>query len=87
MHQTDDQPLAGTCAKGTPWGMACKLTCAGILILAAVLASMLLVDLPIPSARPKAPPYVPAADRWIKPGAASQPGSAAEAVGEAVRKL
>lgn len=87
MDQIHDQPLAGTCAKGTLWGPTCKLACAGFLVMAAVLASLLLIDLPIPTGHAtKAPPYVPAAERWIEPGAVSQSGSPAEAaVVEAVR--
>ena len=42
----------------------------------AVLAGMLLVDPPIPVGRAdapsSAPPYVPASDSWIEPGAVSR---------------
>ena len=54
---------------------AVRLTRTGGLLVGAVLAGMLLVDLPIPAGRPmlrSAPPYVPAADSWIEPGAASR---------------
>jgi hypothetical protein len=64
MDQIHDQPLAGACAKGTLWG----LTRTGGLILAAVLASIHLIDLPIPAREPEPPPYVPAAETWIVPG-------------------
>jgi hypothetical protein len=68
MNQIHDRPLAGTCAKGTLWG----LTRTGGLVVGAVLASILLVDLPIPGGRgAEAPPYVPAAETWIEPKAAS----------------
>jgi hypothetical protein len=69
MEQIHDQPLAGTCAKETLWG----LTRTGGLIVGAVLASMLLVDLPIPNGRAfDALPYVPAAETWIEPKSASR---------------
>jgi hypothetical protein len=69
MNQIHDQPLAGACAKGTLLG----LTRTGGLVACAVLASILLVDLPIPIGRgAEAPPYVPAAETWIEPQAASR---------------
>jgi hypothetical protein len=68
MDQIRDQAGAGTCAKGTLLG----LTRTGGLLMAAVLASILLIDLPIPAGRvAEAPPYVPAADSWIELGATS----------------
>ena len=76
MTHVHDRPVAGSCAKGTLWG----LMPAGGLLLGAVLASMLLIDLPIPAGRTtEAPPYVSAAERWIEPGAASPTGSPLEA--------
>jgi hypothetical protein len=89
MNPIHDQPLAGTCAKGTLWGPTCKLACIGTLLIGAVLASMLLIDLPSPIGRAtEAPPYVPAAERWIELGAASHSRSSVEAaVVDAVRKL
>jgi hypothetical protein len=76
MNQIHDQSLAGTCAKRTLWALTWKLACIGTLVMGAVLVSVLLVDLPIPARRAtKAPPYVPAAERWIEPGAASHTGS------------
>jgi hypothetical protein len=67
------EPQAGACAKGTLWG----LPRAGALVMGAVLATILLVDLPVPIGRTAdAPPYVPAAETWIEPGAASRPEAA-----------
>jgi hypothetical protein len=89
MHQIHDQSLAGTRAKGPLWGLTWQLACIGTLVMGALLASMLLIDLPIPTGRAtEAPPYVPAAERWIEPGAASHTGSSVEAAFvDAVRKL
>jgi hypothetical protein len=76
MDPIHDQPLAGTCAKGTLWG----LTRTGGLIMGAVLASILLVDPPIPAGRAaEAPPYVPAGETWIEPKAAARPDTTVEA--------
>lgn len=67
MNRIHDQPLARTCAKGTLWR---RLARTGGLVMGAALASLLLVDLPIPTGRTtSAPPYVPAAETWIEPGA------------------
>ncbi len=79
MDQSHDQPLAGTCAKGTLWGAMRELLCTGGLVtglvMGAVLASIMLVDLPMPTSHAaKAPPYVPAAEHWIEPGAAPHAG-------------
>ena len=79
MDQSHDQPLAGTCAKGTLWGAARELARTGGLVtglvVGAVLASILLIDLPMPAGHAgKAPPYVPAAEHWIEPGAAPHAG-------------
>jgi hypothetical protein len=81
LDQIHDQRLAGTCAKGTPWVQTWKLACIGTLVIGAVLISVLLDDLLIPSASPtKAPRYVPAAERWIEPGAGSHTGSLGQQV-------
>jgi hypothetical protein len=80
MDRIHDQPLAEACAKGTLWG----LTRTGGLILAAVLASILLIDLPIPAREPEPPPYVPAAETWIEPGAAVKPAAPSSAEADAV---
>jgi hypothetical protein len=69
MKRIHDQPLAGMCAKGTLLG----LTRTGGLVACAVLASILLVGLPLRVERAaEAPAYVPAAETWIEPGAASR---------------
>lgn len=68
MDRFRDQPGTRTCAKGTLLG----LTRTGSLLMAAVLAGILLVDLPIPARMVEAPPppaYVPASDEWIELGA------------------
>lgn len=65
MEQIHGQVIMRTCAKGTLLG----LTRTGGLIMGAVLASILLVDLPIPSREPEPPSYVPASETWIEPGA------------------
>jgi len=41
----------------------------GVLLMGAVLASILAVDLPVPASDRSAQPYVPASDRWIELGA------------------
>jgi hypothetical protein len=72
MQQTFDRQETRMCAKGTLSG----ITRSGGLLMGAVLASMLLVDLPVPVGRADAPsaapPFIPAADSWIRPGAASR---------------
>jgi hypothetical protein len=78
-----DGSLGATRRPGTLWGLART----GGLIGAAVLASILTVDLPIAAGRAgEAPPYVPAAETWIEPGlAAPRPDTSVEmeAVGHA----
>ena len=69
MDNAIDQPGTGACAKGTLRGVART----GILLLGAALASVLLVDPPIPVGRAadgqSAPqPVVPASERWIELG-------------------
>jgi hypothetical protein len=70
MDQVMDQPGADACAKGMLRGVART----GILLLGAALASVLLVDPPIPVSRAAdgqgAPQsVVPASERWIELGA------------------
>jgi hypothetical protein len=69
MDKVIDQPGTDACAKGTLRGVART----GILLLGAALASVLLVDPPIPVGRAadgqSAPqPVVPASERWIELG-------------------
>ena len=70
MNKVTDQPGADACAKGTLRGVART----GILLLGAALASVLLVDPPIPVSRAAdgqgaAQSVVPASERWIELGA------------------
>jgi hypothetical protein len=69
MHLIRGRSGTRTCAKGTLLG----LTRTGGLLIAAVLASILLVDLPMSTGpwggTPSAPAYVPASERWIELGA------------------
>jgi hypothetical protein len=72
MDQIRDQAGARTCAKGTLLG----LTRTGGLLMGAVLASILLIDLPIPAGGlAETPPYVPAADSWIELDAVAVSGA------------
>jgi hypothetical protein len=65
MDQIRDRPLAGACAKGTLLG----LSRTGCLVGCVALASLLLVDLPIPiGGAADAPAYVPARETWIELG-------------------
>jgi hypothetical protein len=71
-----DRPEAEACAKGTLRGVART----GILLLGAVLASVLLVDPPIPvssAADSQGAPQsvVPASERWIELGASPRAGT------------
>jgi hypothetical protein len=76
MDQIHDQALAGTCAKGTLWG---TLRIGG-LIAGAVLASLLMVELPLPlGGASEPPPYVPASDTWIELGAPARVETPVEA--------
>jgi hypothetical protein len=64
-----DRPGTETCAKRTLGG----LTRTGVLLMGAVLACILSVDLPIPAGRAAdgqgpGQGYVPASDRWIELG-------------------
>jgi hypothetical protein len=66
MNEVMDRPRADACAKGTLRGIART----GILLLGAALASILLVDPPIPADAPgAAQSVVPASERWIELGA------------------
>jgi hypothetical protein len=74
VDQAFDRPGTETCAKRTLGG----LTRTGVLLMAAVLACILSVDLPIPAGRAAdgqgpAQAYVPASDRWIELGPSADP--------------
>jgi hypothetical protein len=60
-----DRTETAACAKRT---RAAVVRTAALLI-GAVLASILAVDLPVPAANRSAEPYVPASERWIALGA------------------
>jgi hypothetical protein len=69
-----DLPGTGTCAK---WTLAGR-TRTGLLLMGAVLACVLSVDLPIPAGRAAdgqgtAQPYVPASGDWIELGPSAGP--------------
>lgn len=80
MDQPFDRPGTETCAKRTLGG----LTRTGVLLLSAVLACILSVDLPIPARRAAdgqgpAQGYVPASDRWIELGPSADRESSRQA--------
>lgn len=87
MDQAYDRPGTETCAKWTLGGF----TRTGLLLMGAVLACILTIDLPIPTGRVAADgqgaaqPYVPASGNWIElgpsgDGAAAQPNPLAAEV-------
>ena len=83
MDQIHDQPLAAACAKEPRWGSLGGTLRTGGLIAGAVLASLLMVELPMPlGGASEPPPYVPAGDAWIElgaPGRVVAPADAADA--------
>jgi len=80
MDHIRDHPLAGGCAKGTRRGALGGTLRTGVLIAGAVLASLLMVELPMPLGGASAPPpYVPASDAWIELGAPARVETPVEA--------
>jgi hypothetical protein len=76
MRDIHDRPKTPACAKETRFGRLRGRLATGGLLLAGVLASIFLVDPPVPLSRltaqaPSAPAYVPASERWIELGARS----------------
>jgi hypothetical protein len=74
VHHSFDSPETEACAKWTLGG----LTLTGVLLMGAVLASVLMVKLPLPigqaaDGQGATQPFVPASSKWIELGA--PPGS------------